>query len=183
MSSNSRCIVTGQNSESLVMDNRLVGERLGPPRSGNRVSVIWSSGFVPAPISATAVNEGFAKRGVTMVVLELAPESQAILHLSGAAAREHFRATIGDVSTYRPGAPHPLMHRTETVDSGVVLSGEVYLILDHDEILLRPGDVFLQNGTSHAWSNRSAEPCRLAVTMVAGTFDPQLSKGFQPREY
>jgi mannose-6-phosphate isomerase-like protein (cupin superfamily) len=62
---------------------------------------------------------------------------------------------------------HPGMHTTDTVDIGVVLSGEVYLELDDGaEVRIQAGDCVIQNGTRHAWHNRSSKMCVLAVTMV-----------------
>jgi mannose-6-phosphate isomerase-like protein (cupin superfamily) len=67
-------------------------------------------------------------------------------------------------------ARHPFMHKTETVDYGIVLSGEIYLLMDDTETLLHPGDVVIQRGTNHAWSNRSTEVCRIAFILVDGTW-------------
>ena len=51
------------------------------------------------------------------------------------------------------------MHTTDTVDIDVVISGEVDLELDDgSEVHLRPGDCVIQNGTRHAWRNRTSEP-------------------------
>jgi quercetin dioxygenase-like cupin family protein len=62
---------------------------------------------------------------------------------------------------------HPGMHTTDTVDFDVVISGEVYLELDDGaEVLLTAGDCVIQNGTRHAWHNRSSEKCVVAVTLV-----------------
>lgn len=62
---------------------------------------------------------------------------------------------------------NPGMHTTDTIDYGVVLSGEVYLELDDgQEVLLKQGDTYIQNGTRHAWRNRSDAPCVIAVVMV-----------------
>ena len=59
------------------------------------------------------------------------------------------------------------MHTTDTIDYGVVLSGQVYLELDDEqEVLLKEGDIYVQNGTRHAWRNRSNTPCTIAVVMV-----------------
>lgn len=61
---------------------------------------------------------------------------------------------------------HPLMHQTDTLDYIIILSGELYLIMEDGETLLKPGDIVIQRGTNHAWSNRSEEPCiQLAVLM------------------
>lgn len=62
---------------------------------------------------------------------------------------------------------NPGMHTTDTVDFDVVVSGECYLELDNGaETLLKPGDCVIQNGTRHAWRNRSSQPCVIAVTLI-----------------
>jgi hypothetical protein len=54
------------------------------------------------------------------------------------------------------------MHRTSTVDYDVVLSGELWMDLDGGcRIHLEPGDCVIQNGTRHAWHNRSTQVCVL----------------------
>lgn len=65
-------------------------------------------------------------------------------------------------------ASHPFMHTTETIDFGIVLSGEIYLVLDDEETLLHPGDVVVQRGTNHAWSNRSDKSCQMAFVLLDG---------------
>jgi quercetin dioxygenase-like cupin family protein len=57
-------------------------------------------------------------------------------------------------------------HSTETVDYILVLSGAVTCVLDDGDIDLRPGDVLIQRGTVHAWSNRGSEPCVVAAVLV-----------------
>lgn len=62
---------------------------------------------------------------------------------------------------------NPGMHTTDTVDFDVILSGEVCLELDDGaEVLLKAGDCVVQNGTRHAWRNRSSQNCVIAVTLV-----------------
>jgi naringenin degradation protein FdeH len=67
----------------------------------------------------------------------------------------------------RDASRHPGMHKTATVDYAIVLSGEIWALLDEGETLLRAGDVLVQRGTNHAWSNRSAGPCLVAFILVA----------------
>lgn len=62
------------------------------------------------------------------------------------------------------------MHRTKTVDYGIVLSGEIYLVLDDGETRLEPGDIVVQCGTNHARSNRSDKPCRMAFILIDGVW-------------
>jgi quercetin dioxygenase-like cupin family protein len=59
------------------------------------------------------------------------------------------------------------MHKTSTVDYAIVLSGEIYALMDEGETLMKAGDVLVQRGTNHAWSNRSAEPCLVAFILVS----------------
>ncbi len=57
-------------------------------------------------------------------------------------------------------------HTTDTVDYIYVISGEVFAMVDDAEVLLREGDVLVQRGTRHAWSNRSDAPCRMVAVMI-----------------
>ena len=68
---------------------------------------------------------------------------------------------------------HPGMHTTDTVDLDVVMSGEVWLELDNGQaVRLGPGDCVVQNGTRHAWHNRTSEPCTLAIALIGARRDP-----------
>ena len=61
---------------------------------------------------------------------------------------------------------HPGMHRTHSVDYGIVLSGEIDMLVDEDEVHLTAGDVVIQRGTNHAWANRGTKPCRIAFVLI-----------------
>jgi hypothetical protein len=61
---------------------------------------------------------------------------------------------------------HPTMHRTDTLDLGIVLRGEIYCVLDEDEILLKPFDTVIVQGVNHGWSNRGTEPCLLIGVLL-----------------
>jgi hypothetical protein len=74
----------------------------------------------------------------------------------------------------RADGRHPMMHRTRTVDYGIVLEGEIFMILDEQEVLLRAGDVVIQRGTDHAWENRTDHVCRMAFILIGAEFSPQL---------
>lgn len=62
------------------------------------------------------------------------------------------------------------VHRTESVDYGIVLEGEVTLVLDDSEVTARAGDIVIQRGTDHAWANRGDDIARVAFVLVGGTF-------------
>ena len=70
------------------------------------------------------------------------------------------------VVRYEPGAVGR-MHRTRTLDYGVVLSGSIVLELDDGvTVALQAGDVLVQRGTIHNWINRGAEPCTIAFVLI-----------------
>ena len=61
---------------------------------------------------------------------------------------------------------HPMMHRTRTVDYAIILEGEVDMLLDDSEVHLKAGDVLVQQGTNHAWVNRSGKNCRICFVLI-----------------
>ncbi|MFT3863219.1 MAG: cupin domain-containing protein [Solirubrobacterales bacterium] len=79
----------------------------------------------------------------------------------------------------RDGLQSPI-HRTETIDYGIVLAGEIVLLLDDSEVTLRTGDVVVQRGTDHAWANRTDTVARMAFILIAGHFDEELAGMIAP---
>jgi mannose-6-phosphate isomerase-like protein (cupin superfamily) len=66
-----------------------------------------------------------------------------------------------------PGHHQGRIHTTDTVDYVTILSGELWLVLDNEaEVHLGPGDCVVQNGTQHAWHNRTPAPCVCVGVMV-----------------
>lgn len=63
------------------------------------------------------------------------------------------------------------VHRTESIDYGIVLDGQVTLILDDSEVTAHAGDIIVQRGTDHAWANRGEEVARVAFVLVGGVYD------------
>jgi quercetin dioxygenase-like cupin family protein len=81
-----------------------------------------------------------------------------------------------------PGAESP-MHRTETVDVGVVLEGETWLLLDDgSETRVGVGDAVVQRGTNHAWANRSDRPARMVFVLTDATITDELRTTIEPLE-
>jgi len=68
-------------------------------------------------------------------------------------------------------ARHAYMHRTKSVDYALVLDGEIDMLLDDSEVHMKAGDVMVQQGTNHAWVNRSSKTCRIAFILIDG-IDP-----------
>ncbi|MBL4788353.1 MAG: cupin domain-containing protein, partial [Kordiimonadaceae bacterium] len=74
----------------------------------------------------------------------------------------------GAIAHFEPDTPG--MHTTDSVDYGIVLKGEIYLELDNgEERLVRAGDCVVQNGTRHAWHNRSDEVATMAFILIDAT--------------
>jgi quercetin dioxygenase-like cupin family protein len=73
-----------------------------------------------------------------------------------------------------PAGHRSAMHRTRTVDYGIVLQGEVHLVMEESETLSHPGDIVIQRGTNHAWDNRSDAPARMVFILLAAEFTPEL---------
>ena len=60
----------------------------------------------------------------------------------------------------------PRLHRTDSVDYKVIISGEVTLYLDDTKVVARAGDVIIGRGTNHAWVNEGKVPCRSVTVLV-----------------
>ena len=82
-----------------------------------------------------------------------------------------------------PGAESP-MHRTETVDVGVVLEGETWLLLDDgSETRVGRGDAVVQRGTNHAWANRSDSSARMVFVLIDGAISEELRAAAGPLQF
>ena len=58
------------------------------------------------------------------------------------------------------------MHRTDSIDYCVVMSGEIDMRLDAETVHLKAGDVVVQRGTIHDWVNNGTEPCMIAFVLI-----------------
>jgi quercetin dioxygenase-like cupin family protein len=79
------------------------------------------------------------------------------------------------INSFPPGVVSPV-HRTQTVDYGIVVEGQMVLVLDDSETTLGPGDVVVQRGTSHRWENRTAQTARMVFVLVDAQFTEALAK-------
>jgi naringenin degradation protein FdeH len=114
---------------------------------------IWSTTGSPAPIRASEAAEPTAR------ALSVTPDAQG---------------TIVHVIDMPPGSSAPV-HRTSTIDYGIVLEGEIDLELDDgSRTRLRSGDVVVQRGTAHAWYNRSQGVTRMLFVQIDGVFTDEL---------
>ncbi len=147
---------------------------------------IWRTNETPARIVRAAAESTLGprrqmpgKRGTVLRINHFPPESAAVRQMDVRASRAAFAALGNEkAATFGKGGRHPLMHRTETIDYAIVLSGEITMVLDDEDVTLRAGDVVVQCGTNHAWSNRSNAPCVVAFVLIDGEFEPELAAKF-----
>ncbi len=114
--------------------------------------------------------------GTRIRFVDIPPDTEDLLQ-SGSQRMTDAFTQIGDAkaSTVKTDSPHPLMHRTETVDYGIVIEGEMTLVLDDSEVNLKVGHVVIQRGTNHAWANRSGKTCRMLFILVDGEYAPDIA--------
>jgi len=145
-----RRIVTGHDANGkavVASDERLtaVSRRIGANITGCEM---WSTDRMPVNNSeeaAAAQRAGFVKR----------------YNYVGTGHGTAFRIT-----EWAPGHAR-FTHRTETVDYAILLSGEIDLELENDEVVhMKPGDVVIQRGTTHTWVNRGSVPAVTAFILI-----------------
>ena len=141
-----RRVVTGHddNNVAKVMIDAPATNARTPP-SGLVSTLIWSTDFTPCevPVGADFEDMGARKLGTP-------PPPNG---------------TRFAVIDFPPGCPSS-MHRTETIDYVIVISGEIEMDMDDSTVKLKAGDVMVQRGTNHAWANRSDKPARVAFVLV-----------------
>jgi mannose-6-phosphate isomerase-like protein (cupin superfamily) len=154
-----------------------------PLQPGLAFHEIWNTTEAPQTVTAafdepTTKHAGTAPPagGTVIRIVDLPPEGPEGPKFDSAEARELFSA-VGLEENARHHKPrrHPLMHRTRSIDYAIVLSGDVVLVLDDSEVHLKTGDVVIQRGTVHAWTNRTDKICRMAFILTDGRFDDGLA--------
>ncbi len=149
---------------------------------------IWSTDATPARVGNTpdptlgALVLPPPKSGSRIRIVDIPPDSEEFLKHGAERMKDAF-SQIGDAaaSTVKHNSPHPLMHRTESIDYGVVLEGEMTLVLDDSEVQLHQGDIVVQRGTNHAWANRSGQMCRMLFVLLDGEYEPELRTALATR--
>ena len=155
MTLNIRRIVTDHDSEGrAIVGMDEVMTNVHKLRSGNVQTLIWMTDDTPADIggdedpAARLIDIEPPARGSVFRILELAPGKEAY------------------------------MHRTDTIDYAICMSGECDMLLDDDaEVHMSAGDVMVQRATWHGWVNRGTEPCQIAFILI-GSHPP--SKTLHP---
>ncbi len=145
-----RRIVTGHDAAGkaiVASDEQMIGT-VRPGRAGIARCEIWSTDRMPVDNSDAAVAE--QRRGFVV--------------------RHNYvgsgQGTVVRITEFAPGSPK-FMHRTETLDYAILLSGECDLELDDGATVhLVQGDIVVQRGTMHAWVNNGTQPCVFAFVLI-----------------
>lgn len=144
-----------------------------PERKGVTLTNLWRIETTPAEYDgAEETVDGPLvlhppKNGSVFRIVEFEPEDPEFL---ANVDRKAAFATMGASHNLvdEEDVRHPYMHRTDSVDYGIVLCGEIMMLMDDekDDVLLKAGDTFVQRGTNHAWSNQGTETCQIAFVLV-----------------
>lgn len=157
-----RRVVTGVNFEGkseIDWDEPNPHRSVGHGAPGYVITNIWRTARTPADntapltdpwVSDEPLSIGPTETGTVFRILELPPDRDWRFDADG---RE-----------IKPLA----FHTTKSIDYAIVLSGEIWAVMDASETLLKAGDVLVQRGTRHAWSNRSDAPAVLAFVLIGG---------------
>ncbi|WOO39673.1 cupin domain-containing protein [Rubellicoccus peritrichatus] len=149
MSLNIRRVVTGHDANGkpvVLIDDR--GEHSASWRPQMEQQQLWTTTDLPVALQEDGEDKGARQVGTT---------------IDG--------GSIFKVVEFGPGVA-PRIHRTDSIDYGVVLSGEIDMDLGDDTVVhLTAGDVLVQRATIHNWINRGTEPCRMAFVLISALGD------------
>jgi quercetin dioxygenase-like cupin family protein len=137
-----RRVITGHDDagKAIVVDDSASPNMAGR-RPGTEATVVWvTEGF---PVN----NDGYS---------DVSQAQETTTHPNG---------TVFRIVSFAPGNT-PRMHRTDSIDYALILSGEIDMELDDSTMHLKAGDVVVQRGTNHNWMNRGTEPCIIAFVLI-----------------
>lgn len=162
-----RRIITGhnENGKSVVLAEK-------PPSELGTLYDMWVTDGAPASFAQEDAVEARRVRlepppyGTRFLFFRVEPDDPALdaQELEARIARG-FEA-IGAEQCRPDTSRNPHMHETGTIDYIIVLEGEVTLLLDEDEVDLKPFDVVIQRGTNHAWISKKGQTALLAAILV-----------------
>jgi mannose-6-phosphate isomerase-like protein (cupin superfamily) len=166
-----RRVVTGHNAAGksvFIMDGDApTAFDRGPGRTC--VTELWETRTTPADNTGNDEVTDHPSRlppprhGSMFRIVEYPPDRLRVATLRSGESHDAKReGYVRDLANAR----HPGFHKTDTIDYAIVLSGEIYALMDEGEVLLKAGDVLVQRGTNHAWSNRTGEPVQIAFVLL-----------------
>lgn len=167
------CLDREPGKSCLLSDGPSPDVRTDPARPGFALQRMWVTDGTPAKIVLETLHLPHVieppANGSVMNVVTFPPD-ESWKGKVGAREVEAFFRSVGapHASTFSPQAPHPYMQKMRTLDFSIVLEGEIVLVLDTQEVLVKKGDFIVQRGANHAWSNRSRKPAVVAIASHDG---------------
>src|SRR5262245_11572864 len=132
--------------------------------NGNSLTELWWEAEMPVDNSGNedcgppAFGLDMPKCGHILRIVEYAPDA-----VRKAAMEKNGRPS----GHYIEGQRHFGFHKTNTIDYAIVLEGEIWALMEEGEDkLMKAGDVLIQRGTVHGWSNRTDKPARVAFILI-----------------
>ncbi len=174
MSKPFRRVVTGHdvNGKSILLIEDNAPHSVSRGAAGVVVNNLWQTAATPADNAGhdDAVHGAFhlspPKGGSVFRVIEYPPDARRLPAIAAQAEGDLKASGMAEARGKKGGGRHPGFHKTDTIDYVMVLSGEIWAMMDEGETLLRAGDTLVQRGTNHAWSNRSDESAFLAFVLI-----------------
>ncbi len=172
-----RRIVTGHNNEGksiILQDGPSPHVLENPTQEGRGLTDLWRSFASPADncgnadAADTQVTLSPPGNGSVFCFFQIRPTAwDAAMSDEERSKRdaENF-AKMGASRAHDSASSQHGMHKTDTVDYIILLSGQVSLVLDEGEVAMEPMDVVIQRGTNHAWINHGDEPAVLAGILI-----------------
>lgn len=188
-----RRVVTGhdESGRAVVLSDGPPPHVTRPPQQpGLAFHELWNTRACPSPVTAvepepTDLHRDTAppSNGTIIRIVDIPPEGRGGPDFDKETARALFEQVgLGENADHAIPGRHPLMHRTQSIDYGVVIEGEIVLVLDDEEVAIKAGDVVVQRGTIHAWANRSDAVTRMLFVLTDGRFDPELARRQSERD-
>ncbi len=169
-----RRIVTAHDERgaAIVLSDELDPNFKRHPAAGIEACVLWTTDRYPPQVDATrdpvTGREGIAPvpNGTIFQIVDFPPFQGETLEAG------YVQSMVALGTTAKPLSSHPMVHRTNTLDVAIVISGEVDMIVGESVTRCRAGDVIVQQATVHGWVNNSDAMCRIAFMMMDAGSEP-----------
>ena len=164
-------VVTGHNADGksvIKWEDRAQNVTHIPSWEGLFVTELWVTGESPVDNrgeldqSLRPMKHDPDPSGSIFRLVEIPPESKTTFDAAGI----FVELGSSNKPSSQDAAAHPTMHKTNSIDYLVVISGQMYRVMEEGETLLSPGDCVVQRGTNHAWVNKSDSPCLIAAVLI-----------------
>lgn len=168
-----RVVVVDEGDRSRVISDGPSSEVItDAARPGFRSALLWVTDRSPVRLKDVREALGKGRHGLipppggSLCRAVVFPPDAGFINKVRAADVQAFFESQGapTLSTWGPDSPHPYMQKSRTLEFCFVIEGQITLVLDTEEVNLEAGDIVVQRGTNHAWSNRSPQACTIVFS-------------------